>query len=391
MIKETQKKTDELLKELTDQLDQHENLEDKIDQLRRFKKQHTTPIQEGFLQKKQNLEQTMLLLTSIAESILIASLTMARETVREQWGLPRYRDNTGQFANGEIALIGMGKLGGCELHFGSDLDLIFVFNRNGESFGGKKITNQEYFSKVVQRLISYLSLHTQTGKAYSVDTELRPSGQAGALVTSLDTWITYYHEHAQTWERQALLKARLLYASGDFAHEWKTKLKGLFERLIFLNPFGPELNEEIHHLRLRMEKELAKENERRWHFKKGYGALTDIEFAVQYLQLHLGKIHPKILTQNTMQALLKLQELGVLAKADQAPLEEAYLFYRKLEILLELRFDLREGWINPQAKWIDQLSEELGFQEAKKFLDYFRELREKVRKIYLQTLKIDSE
>ncbi|MCE9625062.1 MAG: bifunctional [glutamate--ammonia ligase]-adenylyl-L-tyrosine phosphorylase/[glutamate--ammonia-ligase] adenylyltransferase, partial [Deltaproteobacteria bacterium] len=273
-----------------------------------------------------------------------------------------------------------------ELYLHSDLDLIFVYSRNGETQGRKSISNREYFAKLAQRIISYLSLPTREGFAYKVDTELRPSGNAGTLVTSLDSWITYYHEHAAQWERQALLKARLIFASGSFGREFQ----GLFRRLVFIKPFGEDLPKEIHHLRMRIEKELAKETERRWHYKKGFGGLLDIEFTVQYLQMKLGKVFDNLLSPNTLEALSRLERRGILPADQIATLKRAYAFYRMLEIYLEAKYDFKEGYLDPNHDVLSDLAARMTFASREELLEAFSECRRKVREIYLKTLKIQE-
>jgi glutamate-ammonia-ligase adenylyltransferase len=163
---------------------------------------------------------------------------------------------------------------------------------------------------------------------------------------------------------------------------------GLFKRLVFLTHFPENLNEEIHRLRLRIEKELGRETDRRWHYKKGRGGLVDIEFLVQYLQLKLGRVYDQLLTPNTLEALERLGSTQVLVAADRNALCEAYEFYRVLEIYLEARFKLKEGYLDPHHECVPALAELLGFPGPKDFLDYFKKTREEVRRIYLKVFQI---
>ncbi len=360
------------------------DLEAKLLELRRFKKNHIREWESELLAQNLELEAVMLRLTDLADAVLIATLDLAREELSQVYGLPRCKDNDGNYVSSQLAVIGMGKLGGRELHFYSDLDLIFIYSRNGETQGRKPISNREYFAKLVQRLISYLTLPTREGAVYKIDTELRPSGNAGALVTAIDSWITYYHEYAAHWERQALLKARLIQAGGNFAENFR----GLFRRLIFLKPFPESLASEIHHLRMRIEKELAKESPRRWHFKKGMGGVVDIEFTVQFLQMKLGKIFENLVTPNTLEALDRFDQRGILPPAEIQTLKEAYVFYRTLEIVLEAEFDLKEGYLDLEHERLEELAGKLSLPDKENLVGIFGEYRRKVREIYLKTLKI---
>ena len=374
------------LSELESKLALYKELEDKLDALRQFKIEKTQNIEEAFFKDPSQLPLTMSSLTQLADAILISTYELARQELRNIYGFPGFKDPGGNYQISDFAIIGMGKLGGRELHFGSDLDLIFVFNPNGETQGKKVITNQEYFAKLAQRIINYLAVPTRYGYAYKIDTELRPSGNAGALVTCLDTWMSYYHEHAADWEKQALLKARLIYASGHF----EEKFRGLFKRLIFLKPFSQELNEKIHHLRMRIEKELAKESPRRWDYKKGKGALIDIEFAMQYLQLKLGKIFDQVLTNNTLEAIDRFQLRKTLSTDHAEILRRAYYFYRVIEIFLEIKFKLREGYLDPEHECVAELAQLMSFENKENFLEYFEKTRLEVRETYLKILNLDS-
>ena len=371
-------------RELKKALSAQPDLEAKILELRRFKKSRVREWEAQLLAQALTLEQVMSRLTDFADAVLIGTLDLARDEISHTYGLPRCKDNDGNYLNSELAVIGMGKLGGAELHFYSDLDLIFVYSRNGETQGRRQLSNREYFAKLVQRLISYLTLTTYEGSAYKIDTELRPSGNAGALVTSLDAWISYYHEHAAHWERQALLKARLIHAGGAFGNEFR----GLFRRLIFIKPFPESLAGEIHHLRMRIEKELAKEGPRRWHFKKGMGGVVDIEFTVQFLQMKLGKIFDTLVTPNTLEALDRLDQRGILPKSEIRILKNAYVFYRTLEIVLEAEFDLKEGYLDLEHERLEELAGKLSLPDKENLVGTFGEYRRQVREIYLRTLKI---
>ena len=365
---------------------QHKELGDKLDALRIDKAEQDRRFEAAFFEKRSSLEEWMEGLTLLADGMLQVTLELARAELRPVYGLPRFTDNDGNFLASGFAIIGMGKLGGRELHFGSDLDLIFVFDRNGNTQGPRALSNREYFAKLAQRMISYLSLHTRYGYLYKVDTELRPSGNAGTLVTNLETWISYYHEHAALWEKQALLKARLIHADEGFDKPFA----GLFKRLIFLNPFPESFGDEINRLRQRIERELAKESNRRWHYKKGFGGVIDIEFMVQFLQLKLGKVYDSILTPNTLEAIERLATMRVLNADEIADLKKAYRFYREMEIYLEVKYKLKEGYLDPENEWVPQLAEDMGFSEKDDFLQAFDRLRQAVRRIYGKVFHVDG-
>jgi len=179
----------------------------------------------------------------------------------------------------------MGKFGGYEMTLQSDLDLIFLHRSHGETSGPQVLTHQEYYVRLVQRIISNLSLVTRSGIAYKIDTKLRPSGRAGVLVSSWDAFEEYHRGTARLWEKQALLKARGIHADLEIQNE-------LAERIahqIWSRDYGIGIAQEIHELRTRMEHELAREDSAHYNMKIGLGGIVDIEFTVQYLQLLHGR------------------------------------------------------------------------------------------------------
>ncbi len=235
-------------------------------------------------------------------------------------------------------------------------------------------------------MISYLSLHTRYGYAYAVDTELRPSGKAGALVTPLAPWIDYYHEHAQLWEKQALLKARLVRSDDFFLEDFE----GLFYRLIFSDPLPKNFSAEIHRLRIRIEKELAKETARRWHLKKGFGGLMDIEFAVQCLQLRWGAQHPHLLSANTLKSLELLEEFPKTAGFSFEILKRHYVFFRKLEIYQELIVGPTEGCLDPESPGLEKVAPFFSGPNQEELVKQIARARTEIREAYLEILEVEK-
>jgi glutamate-ammonia-ligase adenylyltransferase len=154
-------------------------------------------------------------LSAIADVTVKAALRLAREDLEARYGQPLCRD-TGAVRTAGFVIIGYGKLGGLELGYGSDLDLVFLHDSRGtdqETDGPSRVSNQEYFGRLGQRVIHFLATATPGGRAYEVDTRLRPSGASGLLVNSLEAFEEYQEHHAWTWEHQALVRARAV--AGD--------------------------------------------------------------------------------------------------------------------------------------------------------------------------------
>src|SRR5262249_30205217 len=128
----------------------------------------------------------------------------------------------------------------------------------------------------------------------------------------------------------------------------------------------------------------------RWHYKKGQGGLLDIEFTVQFLQLKLGKVYEALVTPNTLKAIHRLRHRRIFPESDNQGLERAYFFYRRMEIYLEARFDLKEGYLDLEHECLPDLARWMSYRDPKAFLETFAGFRRQVREIYLKTLKIGS-
>ena len=223
----------------------------------------------------------------------------------------------------------MGKLGGQELGYLSDLDLIFVYslkrpfvpevktspfpaNPKGDP---KRITFHEYMVRLAQRLISYLSIPLKEGPGYTVDTRLRPSGSFGPLIVSLDSFYDYYRNQAQNWEKQALLKARIIVGPSPLADH----IQEFIHTLVYQTPPPTEIREEMLHYRIRMEKERSGEDRGRINPKLGHGGMADIEFMVQYLQWTYGFTTPELRSDQHPGDLEGLKGNGVFAGGNLSP------------------------------------------------------------------------
>ncbi|MFQ5458278.1 MAG: bifunctional [glutamate--ammonia ligase]-adenylyl-L-tyrosine phosphorylase/[glutamate--ammonia-ligase] adenylyltransferase, partial [Myxococcota bacterium] len=318
----------EIEQELETALSDSPNLEAWLDNMRRFKRGEILRIAfndlSGTLTRSEVNEQ----LSSLADACLSVVLNMGRRELDARYGPPTDPEHPGEVAR--FALIGLGKLGGREIDYHSDLDIIFVFDPQGETAGGpqgRAITNFEYFVKLAQRIIVNMTLRTAEGGFYEIDTRLRPSGNAGTLVTSLEGFERHHARSAQIWERQALIRAR--FVAGDA--ELGARLEARARRFVYEEPWERKDRDEIARIRLRMEKEIAREKPGQYNVKTGRGGLVDVEFIAQALQLEHGRGKPGIQVQNTLAALAALREAGCIPPEEGSDLAEGYRFLRTLE------------------------------------------------------------
>ena len=326
-------------------------------------------------------ERTRIGLTLLAEVIVQAAFSLSQKWLNQRYG--EVQNVLGE--PGQFAIIGLGKLGGSELTYFSDLDLIFIHSGEGTTGGVRKIGAQEYWIKLIQRLISCLSTITRTGYAYKLDARLRPSGNAGVLVTPLDIYLKY-HEKSQPWEHQALIKGRVIGGSGEA--QWFKKVEDGIRSAVYEWIPPEDMNAQIHHFRKRKENELSNENENCLNIKEGKGGLLDIEYLTQALQLKHGGSYPQLQSPKTLEALGKLGALDLLKKEDAQNLQYNYKLLRLIENGLRLIYDDSTDLLDfekVQTETILQLLKHHGY-EVTNLRETVETVTQKVRDIYLKYL-----
>jgi [glutamine synthetase] adenylyltransferase / [glutamine synthetase]-adenylyl-L-tyrosine phosphorylase len=349
------------------------DLEDVLDVLRRFRNQEFLRIGINDLQGLLEPEEVSNELTALAEACLRRACDVAAQDVCRRYGLAQLP--------GRFVVLAMGKLGGAELNYNSDLDLIFVFEE--AELGASPMSAHECFSKLAQRLITVLQVTTREGIVYRIDTRLRPSGRSGPLVSSLDGFRRYHETSARTWERQALIKARPV--AGDAA--LGQRVADIVSAFVYRAPLSPQQVREIRQLRGRMERELARESDEHINIKTGRGGLVDVEFLAQMLQLHYGPTIAQVRARNTLAALHALADAAVLPPADHALLADGYRFLRRVENALRLAHDRPVEDLDRRQVDLGAVAKRLGFDgpadEAGGALwEEYSERREAIRACY---------
>ena len=299
-----------------------------------------------------SIEEVGLELSALARALLAEILELSLRDADERFGAPE--------AGASLTVLALGSLGGDELSYGSDLDLLFLYSAPGETRGGRRgrTNHQEYFARAAQRLIGLLATPVREGFLYRTDSRLRPSGNQGALVASLAAFREYHGAQAQLWERQSLLRAS--FAAGD---------RCLFERALreVIEPtvYAPladaaEAGREITRLRRRMELELAGETEGRYNPKLGQGGLVDIEFTVQFLQLAHGHRCPDVRGPRTGPALEALARAGLIPQPESFDLRDSHSFLRRLEGRLRIAHDVRQTHLPRAGRALAILARRMG-------------------------------
>ncbi|MDB4952669.1 MAG: glutamate-ammonia ligase adenylyltransferase [Myxococcales bacterium] len=338
-------------------------------------------------------------LTAIAEACLERALAIVEAQLAERYERP---------LDAKIAVLGLGKLGGFELGYAADLDVVFVHTgptlesggftptpvpemkgggftptpvpeREGGGFTPRPVDHVEWFSRLAQRLLGALRQRTPRGRLYEVDTRLRPSGSQGLLVSSLSGWRRYHAEDAQLWERQALIKLRPIAGDRSLGDE--------VARLARETVYGqPHEQQQVAHaitsMRDRIERELGSKHD----LKGGAGGVIDVEFAAQYLQLVHGHAHPEIRTTGTSSALRAASALGIAPTGLVELLDEGYQFLRGIEHRLRVVHDQPIHRLPEARDELDKLARRCGYADGGVLIERFERWQHDIRAAYLQLL-----
>jgi glutamate-ammonia-ligase adenylyltransferase len=263
-------------------------------------------------------------------------LSLAWQNLQTRFGRPGYiLDENRQYA--EFAIVAYGKLGGIELGYSSDVDVVFLHDSTGseqQTSGPREIDNPSFFAKMAQRIIHMLTLHTGAGVLYEVDTRLRPSGRSGLLVSSFDAFAEYQKNQAWTWEHQALVRARVVAGPNHLVQRFSE----LRQRILCQSRDIDALRQEVCEMRERMYQTLQGLEEGMFHVKHSRGGITDIEFLVQFCVLAYAQREVALVeyTDNIRQ-LDALQKYSVLSIQEATLLRDAYRAMRHRIHLLALQ------------------------------------------------------
>jgi [glutamine synthetase] adenylyltransferase / [glutamine synthetase]-adenylyl-L-tyrosine phosphorylase len=312
-------------------------------------------------------------LSHLADACLDEAIAVARASLIEKYGPPLTADGRPC----RFVVFGMGKLGGEELNFSSDIDLIYVYETDqGGCASG--LTLHEFFSRLAERVTRAIADVTDEGYCFRVDLRLRPEGTRGPLANSLPASEHYYESWGRPWERQAWLKARPV--AGDLDLGWE--MLSILEPFVWPRSSGPQVIAAVHELMGRIRAELGTPND----VKVGPGGIREIEFFVQALQMVHSRM-PSLRERNTRRALDKLLFAGLVSEREHRALTDAYVFLRRLEHRLQLE-EGRQTHAVPADR--GNLSHRLGFAGVPAFDAALAQHRRQVSDIYA-TLGIPEE
>ncbi|MGH7830152.1 MAG: bifunctional [glutamate--ammonia ligase]-adenylyl-L-tyrosine phosphorylase/[glutamate--ammonia-ligase] adenylyltransferase, partial [Candidatus Binatia bacterium] len=330
--KVSQKSVPAHLRELSRLLSPAVSMEEFCRALRRHKQRDYLRIGARDLSRSQTVEETMRELTALAEASLETAYLFCRSQVEKDFG-PLRLPSTGR--DNRFVVLGMGKLGGEELNFSSDIDLIYLYEEGeGESAGGRKgkIGPRDFFTRLGEMLIRAMGEVTEEGFVFRTDLRLRPLGRHGPLVQSVGSALLYYESWGQCWERSALIKARPVAGDRELGLQFLREV----EPFIYRRYLDFTTVEELREMKRRIERELLDAAGKERNVKLGRGGIREIEFFTQALQLVNGGYQPEIRDHSTVRALERLARLELISSRDKNSLSRAYRFLRDVEHKLQM-------------------------------------------------------
>jgi len=272
---------------------QGEDPERQVEVLRQFQRAALFRVAVADLTGRLPLMKVSDRLTDIAELIVREALQLARMQTSEKHGDPVCTQADGSTYVAEMIVVAYGKLGGLELGYGSDLDLVFLHNSSGETQrtnGAQPIENTMYFQRLAQRLVHLLTVHTSAGRLYEVDTRLRPGGNRGLIAQTLQSFRDYEFVEAWTWEHQSLLRARAIAGNPELCAQFEEARIEVLRKGVRRGA----LKAEVRNMRAKMRENLSKAKPGQFDIKQDAGGVADLEFLVQYWMLTWADGYPEI-------------------------------------------------------------------------------------------------
>lgn len=346
----------------------------KLDVLRRFRRREMLRIGVRDLQRLADVPETTAALSDLAGLLIQAAYEIVDVDLRQQYGRPMHQNREGRWVETGFAVIAMGKLGGHELNYSSDVDVIYVYaSHEGETRAPKGgtsgkpaavgISNEEYFELLSRELTKALTEQTKEGYIFRVDLRLRAEGSVGQLARSLEDYRRYYTARGQVWERLALLKAWPVAGSLDVGRAFCAMVKPFI--------FGPaammgkdtalRIVQDVRAVKEMIDAKMADRGHERRNVKLGTGGIREIEFLVQTIQVLAGKRLPALLDRSTLGALDKFAGKRLLSTSQRDALKAAYLFLRDVEHKLQMVHDLQTHALPESGEELERCAIRMGY------------------------------
>jgi [glutamine synthetase] adenylyltransferase / [glutamine synthetase]-adenylyl-L-tyrosine phosphorylase len=383
---------EEMARDLVDWLEQGISMEDRFRILRRFKKREMVRVGLRDLMRQADLVETTEDLSNLADVCLTGAYETCYRDLTARYGEPLGPHQAGQPQRSEFAIIALGKHGGQELNFSSDIDLMFLYTCDGETSGqtgaagnsGHQITNHEFFTRLARLLLKAIHDISADGNVYRVDLRLRPDGRGGPIVNSLANLEVYYESWGKTWERQMLLKARTVAGSERLGREFLQTMRPF----IFRKYLDAAALQEIKQIKEQIDRSLEQQRSRGINIKLGWGGIREIEFVAQCFQLVFGGQDTWLQERHTLRALHRISERGYLTYQEYSNLSKAYIFLRELEHRIQMHHGRQTHELPNDVEDLAILARKMGLRGhdpevlASVLMQQYREHTSRVRQVY---------
>jgi glutamate-ammonia-ligase adenylyltransferase len=360
-------------KELAAPLPEQPDINRMMTALRLFKKRYLLRITLRDISGETDTRSSMDELTVLAETIILTAL---------QWALLYNQHKYGTPERSPFCLIALGKLGGEELNYSSDVDLLAVYdNDDGQTSGtlnpsgtiSNRISNHEFYCKTVELINKLLSTQTADGIAYRVDLRLRPQGQKGAIALPLTAYRTYYESWGRTWERMMLIRARPVAGDAELGRQFIEVIRPF----VWRESIAYSEIEEIKGLKKKIDSTFSRDD-----IKRGYGGIREAEFFIQTFQLLFGGANVSLRTYRILNAIQALKWMKKVPEDDLTILWDNYLFLRRTEHYLQMKEDLQTHALPSSDDDLDILAREMGFLSRGRFLENLQVRRMQIKSMY---------
>ncbi|MCD6052181.1 MAG: putative Glutamate-ammonia-ligase adenylyltransferase, partial [Verrucomicrobia bacterium] len=366
-----------------------------LTQLRLFKQKEMLRIAARDLARLGTTTEIIQELSDVADLCLDTVCKLIWQQLTQRLGSPWHQDSNGAWSATDFCALALGKLGGQELNYSSDVDLIFIYAEEGYLFPskpkktdqGKGMSSHQFFTRLAKEFVAEVCRLTDEGMLFRVDLRLRPEGDSGPLVRSLQSYENYYAQWGQAWERMMLIKARPIAGSSAFGAEFAE----MVQSFRYPRSLNKRILDEIAGIKDRIEAEVVRTGELERNVKLGRGGIREVEFIVQTSQvMHAGK-NPFLQGHQTLPVLQNLKRYKLFSRDDAQDLTEAYCFLRDIEHRLQMENNLQTHTIPTDRKSRERLAALMGFELLKDFEQRLQQHTGMVRSIYERVLKPESE
>jgi len=376
--------------------------ETKLDALRRFRRREMLRIGVRDLLRSATVPETTASLSDLAEVLIHAAYEIIDADLRQQYGVPMHQARKGRWVETGFTVIGMGKLGGHELNYSSDVDLIYLYEVHGgetrDPKGGEApvppgvgISNEEYFEILARELTRVLSEPTREGHIFRVDLRLRAEGSIGQLARSLDEYQRYYAARGQVWERLALLKAAPVAGSQAVGQAFLKMIKP------FVLGAGRQIDrdnaiaivQDVRAVKAMIDAKMTDRRHEQRNVKLGTGGIREIEFFVQTIQVLAGRKVPTLLDRSTLGSLKRMVSQKLLSAQEGDALTAAYVFLRDVEHKLQMVHDLQTHSLPEEEDELERCAVRMGYaaEDRKKAVESFHADHQRYTKMVHRTFQ----